>query len=82
MAIGNLKPQKVALVYTFCDEMRDWDKEYAHEWYSNCIDYDQVELPEMNYSQIYNLRGKDGHGGESTTHSEIKTWVTSLIGPR
>ena len=44
-AIANLAPQNVALVFTHCDESQNFDKDYAHEWYTDGIDHGGLGMP-------------------------------------
>ena len=52
-AIKNLAPKNVALVFTHCDESLWFDKDYAHEWYSEGIQHDNLRMPSIaNFSCV------------------------------
>ena len=78
-AIENLAPQNVALVFTHCDESLWFDKDYAHEWYSEGIQHDNLGMPSIAKERIFLFKGKDGQGGPMTTHNELVNFIQSII---
>ena len=46
-AIENLAPQNVAIVFTHCDESLWFDQDYAHEWYTEGIEHDDLGMPSV-----------------------------------
>ena len=46
-AIENLAPQNVAIVFTHCDESLWFDQDYAHEWYAEGIEHDDLGMPSV-----------------------------------
>lgn len=66
-----------ALVFTFCDQVNEFDKSDAEEWYNEGLN--MTDLPKMTQERIFLFRGKDGQGGQMTTHSELARWVKSML---
>ena len=71
----------MALVFTHCDKEDDFGLDYAFDWYQTGIVHDGLGMPEVSKDHIFLFKGKDGLGGQSTQHAEIKTWVKSMIVP-
>ena len=44
-AVGDLKPDNLALVFTHCDMDGEFDKDYAFDWYQNGIVHDGLGMP-------------------------------------
>lgn len=42
---------------------------------------DDTDGPEINGDRIFLFKGRDGQGGDETTHEEIKNWITSRLPP-
>ena len=78
-AIDNLAPQNVALVFTCCDQSTWFDKDYAHMWYSEGIDHDDLGMPAISKERIFLFKGADGQGGSMTTHNELMDFIQSII---
>ena len=78
-AIENLAPQNVALVFTFCDESRWFDKDYAQEWYTEGIEHGGLGMPTVAEERIFLFRGVEGQGGKMTKHNEIVAFIKSII---
>ena len=57
------------------------DIEYAQEWYTTGMTNNEG-LPEIPNDRIYLFKGKNGQGGEMTTHEEITAWISSNLPPR
>ena len=43
--------------------------------------HENLGMPEVSKDRIFLFKGKDGQGGLSTPHAEIKSWVKNLIVP-
>ena len=42
---------------------------------------DDTDGPEINGDRIFLFKGRDGQGGNETTHEEIKNWIISKLPP-
>ena len=78
-AIENLKPQNVALVFTCCDQSLWFDKDYAHKWYHEGIDHDDLGMPAVAKERIFLFKGVDGQVGDMTTHNELVDFIQGII---
>ena len=80
-AISNLNTNNVALVFTYCDQDTEFDRDYAHEWFHEGIKIKEIGMPEIAKDRIFLFKGQDGQGGSKTTHEELSSWIKSIIVP-
>jgi len=74
--IAAVNPSNTALVFTFCDQDTEFDKNYAMEWYNPGLIEGIEGMPSLSEDRIFMFRGSTGAGGEATTSEEIMDWVT------
>ena len=59
-AIGDLNPKNTVLVFTHCDQDRDFDLDFAETWFNDGIKLKEIGIPEISKDRIFLFKGKDG----------------------
>ena len=54
--------------------------EYAQKWYSEGMANNEG-LPQIPSNRKFLFKGKNGQGGQMTTHEDITRWIMEMLPP-